>query len=555
MEDIAETLVSLSQPLWQTLESFAFIAEQTYVFKSTPIDAALVDVAGSIGMDLRLIKYMVTLVLAYPLCLVFRFLPLKFPIIRHIYVGFIGVYLLQWVFGNDWIHSFVATLLTYVICTIMPRKYTGSTTMFVVLGYMTGCHAYKMYTNYISGLAYWQFPLDFTGVQMVLTMKLTSFGYNIQDGGSKKTFTKTPDSELNAEGKAGKVAQSQERIRASREKYAIQDMPNVIEYLGYVYCFSTLMVGPTFEYSEYLQVVLEGKAKYNGRSSFEDTALVDSNKPAFVRNFSFFDSHFLIAAFHRMIIGIACMIAYLQLSGNGYQTYWAYDNDWIAERSHWARYAFTYICLISERFKFYFIWKMSEGANILAGYGVQYDDKGKVAGYRGIVDNCDVMGFEFSTTIQTLSRAWNKGTQAWLERYTYQRTNRSQVITYFVSAIWHGIYPGFFFFFLSVPLISDIEKLCQQKINPLIIPTFNTRAKTADAISASYPSGVLPLMYWVVCFFGKSFAMNFATQTFSMGYFQNSWTALASYQWIPQVGAALAYVVLSAMPVPKSKTA
>lgn len=90
MEDIAETLVSLSQPLWQTLESFAFIAEQTYVFKSTPIDAALVDVAGSIGMDLRLIKYMVTLVLAYPLCLVFRFLPLKFPIIRHIYVGFIG---------------------------------------------------------------------------------------------------------------------------------------------------------------------------------------------------------------------------------------------------------------------------------------------------------------------------------------------------------------------------------------------------------------------------------------------------------------------------------
>lgn len=432
----------------------------------------------------------------------------------------------------------------------MPRKYTGSMTMFVVLGYMTGCHAYKMYTNYISGLPYWQFPLDFTGVQMVLTMKLTSFGYNIQDG-SEETFKKTPEAQLKAEGAAGKIAQSQERIRVNRAKYAIRKAPNVIEFLGYIYCFSTLMVGPTFEYTEYLQVIIEGKAKFSGISSFEDTALVDSNKPAFVRNFSFFDSHFLIAAFHRFIIGLACMVAYLQLSGNGYQTYWAYDVDWIAQRSHWARYAFTYICLISERFKFYFIWKMSEGANILAGYGVQYDDKGKIAGYRGLVENIDVLGFEFSTTIQTLSRAWNKGTQSWLERYTYQRTNRSKLITYFVSAIWHGIYPGFFFFFLSVPLISEIEVLFQKKINPLIIPTFNTRAKSADDISGTYPSGILPSLYWAVCFVGKSFAMNFVTQTFSMGYFENSWTALASYQGIPQVAAVIAYVILSVAPAPK----
>ena len=100
MEDIAAQLASLSQPIWTFCESFAFIADQSYVFTSSPIDAPLVEAATSLGMDLRLIKYMVCLVLAYPLCLIFRFLPLKFPVIRHVYVSFIGATPLR-----SWMHA------------------------------------------------------------------------------------------------------------------------------------------------------------------------------------------------------------------------------------------------------------------------------------------------------------------------------------------------------------------------------------------------------------------------------------------------------------------
>jgi len=34
------------------------------------------------------------------------------------------------------------------------------------------------------------------------------------------------------------------------------------------------------------------------------------------------------------------------------------------------------------------------------------------------------------------------GTQKWLQRYVYFRNSESLLITYFVSAFWHGFYPG-----------------------------------------------------------------------------------------------------------------
>lgn len=34
--------------------------------------------------------------------------------------------------------------------------------------------------------------------------------------------------------------------------FAIDEVPNLLNYLGYVFCFSTVLAGPSFEYSTYL---------------------------------------------------------------------------------------------------------------------------------------------------------------------------------------------------------------------------------------------------------------------------------------------------------------
>ena len=540
---VADDMVTAAKPLFDFLESYAWIGHSTYVLKVPGVDAAIAPVADGMGMDMSLIKYMICLFASYPLMAVFRVLPSKF--LKHVMSAGVGIFFVQWVFGPDWIHSFLSAMLTYFICALGPRKSVGKLSFLVVLGYMIGCHGYRMYVNYLAGTPYHMFSLDFTGVQMVLTMKLTSFAFNMQDG-AEKELSKEDAKADNKLANTDKKAAAAKRLRESRAKFAIKSLPNPLEFLSYVFCFAQLMVGPSFEFSEYMAVA-EGRT--NTHFCPPNTKQEDQEKPRIFWGKSIFEANSVVAAVHRLVLGVACMAGYMYLNGSGYSTHHAYDPQWIAERPMWyVRYAFMYTCMISERFKFYFIWKMSEGANILGGFGFQgYEKDGKTAvGFRG-VENMDILGFEFSCSVQTLSKAWNKGTQAWLERYTYTRTGRSLFVTYFVSAIWHGLYPGFFLFFMVVPMLTEIERACKNKLNGYVVPVYDGR--NVD----TYPSGLVPWLYWIFCWAMKALAMNYVTQTFSMGYLNNSLTALGSYDHVPHMIFLTVAVALTILPGPKKE--
>ena len=109
----------------------------------------------------------------------------------------------------------------------------------------------------------------------------------------------------------------------------------------------------------------------------------------------------------------------------------------------------------------------------MGGFGFEgWNSDGKPKGWRG-VENVDIIGFETAPNVQLLSRSWNKRTQGWLERYTYKRTGNSLLATYFISALWHGLYPGFFIFFMSVPIFTNIEREMKAKVNPLVVPGYD----------------------------------------------------------------------------------
>jgi lysophospholipid acyltransferase len=122
-----------------------------------------------------------------------RFIPS--PTLKHLYSMVVGILLMQWIFASDWIHSFISSLVTYLLCLFFPRKYLGIAVFVWAMGFMTVCHLYRMYVSYMSGI------FDFTGTQMVLTMKLTSFAYNLYDG----TADKKNVNENNYEGSKAKV--------------------------------------------------------------------------------------------------------------------------------------------------------------------------------------------------------------------------------------------------------------------------------------------------------------------------------------------------------------
>jgi hypothetical protein len=391
-----------------------------------------------------------------------------------------GVFLVQWIFEADWIHTFISSMVTYLICLFAPRKYSPKIAFIWVMGYMTLCHVYRMYVSYLSGI------FDFTGTQMVLTMKLTSFAWNLYDGTYDSAKVFADPSTL------GKDA----RMYADRRKFAITRLPNLLEFFGYIYCFTCILAGPAFEYNDYAHAI-DGSV-FVPETKSEDKE--DSKRKRVKEPSSVFPALKLLG------ISLVVLVIHVVLSAK-YPISNMYKKEWLAQwPNHFYRYGFMLIALFAERMKFYFAWKVAEGACVLAGFGFEgYDAAGHVVGWRG-VENMDIAAFETGTCVQVISRAWNKRTQGWLERYTYLRTGRNLAIVYFVSAFWHGLYPGFFMLFMTVPLLTNIERLIRVKINPLVVPEYDGRdLKT-------YPRTAVGTIYWFLCWLITMLSINYVVQ-------------------------------------------
>ena len=492
------------------------------------------------------------------------------------------------------------------------------------------------------------------------------------------------------------------RISESRTKYAITHLPTPLEFGGYVFCFPNLLAGPAFVYVDYIQgmnvrwrevrkeereemgemekkerreerdekgdererkeeIRVEKEEKEetekNGREddkminsnfNFSSTTTSSNNVNKINNNSHYNNEHVIVsstvAALHRLSVGLLCLILYFIISSKTPISR-QYDIQWQNTHHFLYRLAFISISFLGERFKFYFAWKVSEGACIMAGFGLQEnviesrdknrsenrnenrnDDENEnrneminelenendneseqctrnndethesddlrcskivsnkknsdgsildtlysIIGlqthtpahtqsqshkqsqsqsqsqsqyvWRG-VENVDIIAYECSTNIQSLSRAWNKRTQSWLEQYVYNRTEQSLLTTYTVSALWHGLYPGYFMFFFSAALMSSTERLVRKKINPLILtstssPLYNTRYCV-----------IIRGVYTVLCWFSTSVTLTYHAQTFYMKSFSRSMQAFESFYYIPNITFILFYCVLYFAPTP-----
>jgi lysophospholipid acyltransferase 1/2 len=62
---------------------------------------------------------------------------------------------------------------------------------------------------------------------------------------------------------------------------------------------------------------------------------------------------------------------------------------------------------------------------------------------------------QFGLSLRDSIEQWNKGTTRWLRMVVYERTSHlSTVLTYALSALWHGFYPGYYLTFMSGALFT-----------------------------------------------------------------------------------------------------
>jgi lysophospholipid acyltransferase 1/2 len=65
-----------------------------------------------------------------------------------------------------------------------------------------------------------------------------------------------------------------------------------------------------------------------------------------------------------------------------------------------------------------------------------------------------------ATNLRESIEAWNLGTNRWLRMIVYERvTKYSMILTYSLSAIWHGFYPGYYITFANGALFTYASRV------------------------------------------------------------------------------------------------
>eukprot|EP00543_Licmophora_paradoxa_P012498 CAMPEP_0202476344 /NCGR_PEP_ID=MMETSP1360-20130828/93374_1 /ASSEMBLY_ACC=CAM_ASM_000848 /TAXON_ID=515479 /ORGANISM="Licmophora paradoxa, Strain CCMP2313" /LENGTH=387 /DNA_ID=CAMNT_0049103547 /DNA_START=311 /DNA_END=1474 /DNA_ORIENTATION=+ len=377
----------------------------------------------------------------------------------------------------------------------LPRSVNRWAVPAFVMLYCVLGHLHRQYINYLG------WDLDFTGSQMVITQKLHMMAFNLYD------------------------SQSDSRASKKCKNYSLQSLPNILEFLGYTFCFTSVLSGPSFEFTTY-KAACEGTHIY-GKDG-KPLGAIPSNLWPTVRP--------LLVSLLNLVIFVVVGGAFPLLDTTDPQknvpvvlTEQFLANPWPY------RYMYQWMGLIAVRQKYYFAWMNAEGAHNIWYAGFDgFDEQGKAKGWE-TASNMDMIAFETAPNIQTLSKEWNKKTSLWLTKYVYIRTNGSLIAVYGTSAFWHGFYPGYYMFFLSVPLLTFCERVARKKISPY------------------FPKEKWTFPYGIASILTTSFFVEYMVIPFVMLGFDRSWAAYKSHYFMGHIIPTIFFFVVSMLPTPKPK--
>eukprot|EP01117_Protostelium_nocturnum_P011104 TRINITY_DN4032_c0_g1_i1.p1 TRINITY_DN4032_c0_g1~~TRINITY_DN4032_c0_g1_i1.p1 ORF type:complete len:466 (-),score=113.71 TRINITY_DN4032_c0_g1_i1:43-1440(-) len=387
------------------------------------IDSYFQSLSSSVGFPADQLKFLFSILCSYPACYLFHALPRDSKNLKHLFSIILSLNFLTFCCGTTaWIHSFVSSLVTYLILKFLPHGVAHKVAFAWAFLYMSVSHIYIIYTNYMG------WDLDFTTMQMVLTLKLTSFAFNYYDGNRKG-------------------------LTAEQEKRSIKELPNLLEYFGFVYFFCGFLAGPAIEIREY--------QKFIDYSMFNDSycqgEVPPSGKPAL----------------KALISGLAFLPLVIL---SGYFPVTMFTTEAYAHAPIWEKTLRMFIHPALVRMKYYFGWYLSEGACNLIGIGYNGLDKnGKPKWDR--CKNVQVLKVEWAPNMRSVTTYWNLRTGDWLKNYVYLRltpegqrpTMFATIATYSASAFWHGFYPGYYTFFLTAAILTEIGKDARRIFRPYFV--------------------------------------------------------------------------------------
>uniref|UniRef100_UPI00398F3835 lysophospholipid acyltransferase 1-like isoform X3 n=1 Tax=Pristiophorus japonicus TaxID=55135 RepID=UPI00398F3835 len=256
---------------------------------------------------------------------------------------------------------------------------------------------------------------------MIVTQKITSLAFQLHDGLGRK------DEELTTE----------------QRRLAVSVRPTLLEYCSYHLNFLGILAGPTSSYKDYIAFIegnhinvklIEEHWKQRGYHKFPD--------PSPLR-----------AVANKTVITFVCLIWFTGVTKNFPISYNA-DDKFISEACFFWRLCYLFISVHASRPKYYFAWTLADAINNAGGFGFNgLDTNGNLRW--DLLSNLNIWNIETATSLKMCLDNWNIQTAAWLKSVCYDRAPYfPTALTFILSALWHGVYPGYYFTFLTAILIT-----------------------------------------------------------------------------------------------------
>ncbi|KAG8010218.1 Lysophospholipid acyltransferase 1 [Nibea albiflora] len=328
------------------------------------------------------------------------------PLVRHAVATLLGIAFLIFCFGWYSAHILTVVVASYLIIIKCDIGNVHSPGVDESTGSLTCA------------------PRDFGDEQpglplMIVTQKITTLAFQLHDGMCKKPEQLTPEQRL----------------------LAINVRPSLIEYLSYNLNFLSILVGPCSNYTDYIDFI-EGRhiskrlrqhsGTCNGQNGYDKTP-----EPSPMN-----------AVCRKLLVCSGCMLFFLTVTRSLPITY-NVDPHFVSQAPFLTRLTYAFFSIQAARPKFYFAWTLADAVNNAAGYGfLGMDENGKPSW--DLICNLNILGIETATSFKTFIDNWNIRTGIWLKTVCYDRAPKHRLaLTFILSALWHGVYPGYYFTFIT----------------------------------------------------------------------------------------------------------
>lgn len=334
------------------------------------------------------------------------------PLLKQLYIIFVGLFYIVGVLNSvsGLVILLINSFTVYFLCKHSYNKKHKNDLLpwYILVGLIAFVLIAHIYTDAIENGAV------MTGCLMVLVIKLHEFSWNCQDM---------------------KALDKEKTLNTHQRDKIITEFPNILEFLSYILFYNTLFSGPAFEYKIYIKW------------------LKSDNKDIKAKNpylYKFGKGVFFLVVFFKMTEWFPVD----QLLSNNF--------------SLKKKFFLLYLVGMNFRFKYYGAWSIAESLcnMIYLGYNDKTNDY-------YLIKNVNVRGFEFAQNTKGALESWNESTNIWLKNYIYLRFMRlnknatlASLVTFFVSAIWHGTHAGYYLTFVTGSTYQTAGKIIRRFIRP-----------------------------------------------------------------------------------------